>query len=102
MIVGLHTRLRPGAEADYDRAHEAVWLDVLAAIRAAGIERWHIFRDGLDLFHFVECADYDAAMARLADDPVNRRWQEHVAPLMDVPHDHSGAGRDRMRLIFAL
>jgi L-rhamnose mutarotase len=42
---------------------------VFAAIRR-GITRWLIFGDGLDLFHFVECADYDRAIAELAHDPV--------------------------------
>jgi L-rhamnose mutarotase len=46
--VGLHTRLRPGAEDRYDELHRAVWPDVLAAIRRVGISRWLIFRDGLE------------------------------------------------------
>ena len=54
MNVGLHTRLRPGAEAEYDAAHEAVPLQLLEAIRRAGVTSSLIFRDGLDLFHSIE------------------------------------------------
>jgi L-rhamnose mutarotase len=100
--VGLHTRLRPGAEKRYDEIHRAVWPDVLAAIRSVGITRWLIFRDGLDLFHFVECADYDQAIAELARDPVNVRWQAEVAPLMETAHDYTGKSADRLRVIFEL
>jgi L-rhamnose mutarotase len=100
--VGLHTRLRPGAEERYDEIHRAVWPDVLAAIRSVGITRWLIFRDGLDLFHFVECADYDRAIAELAGDPVNERWQAEVAPLMETAHDYSGESADRLPVIFEL
>jgi L-rhamnose mutarotase len=100
--VGLHTRLRPGAEGRYDEIHRAVWPDVLAAIRSVGITRWLIFRDGLDLFHFVECADYDRAIAELAGDPVNERWQAQVAPLMETAHDYSGESADRLPVIFEL
>jgi L-rhamnose mutarotase len=100
--VGLHTRLKPGAEEDYDRCHAAVWPEVLEAISRVGVTRWHIFRDGLDVFHCLEVDDYDAAMAALATDPVNQRWQAHVAPMMDLAHDFSGDSRDRLPLIFEL
>jgi L-rhamnose mutarotase len=100
--VGLHTRLRPGAEKRYDELHRVVWPDVLAAIRSVGITRWLIFRDGLDLFHFIECADYDRAIAELAHEPVNVRWQAEVAPLMEIAHDYTGGGADRLPVIFEL
>jgi L-rhamnose mutarotase len=100
--VGLHTRLRPGAEQEYDALHRAVWPDVVAAIERVGITRWLIFRDGLDLFHYVECDDYDAAIAELAEDAVNVRWQAEVAPLMAKAHDYSGASNDRLPVIFDL
>jgi L-rhamnose mutarotase len=100
--VGLHTRLRAGAEDAYDELHRAVWPDVLAAIERVGITRWLIFRDGLDLFHYVECDDYEAAIAELAGDPVNVRWQAEVAPLMARAHDYSGESSDRLPVIFDL
>lgn len=50
MGVGLHTRLKPGAEERYDAPHAAVWRAILEANRQAGIRAWLIFRDGLDLF----------------------------------------------------
>ncbi len=102
MKVGLHTRLKPGAEERYDAAHRAVWPEVLAAIRAAGVTKWLIFRDGLDLFHYIECDDYDRAIAQLADLPVNQRWQAEMAPMMEVAHDYSGGGSDRLPVVFEL
>ena len=100
--VGLHTRLRPGAEEHYDELHRAVWPEVLRAIAHAGVTRWCIFRDGLDLFHYLECDDYDAAISALAELPVNKRWQAEVAPLMETAHDYSGESSDRLPLIFEL
>jgi L-rhamnose mutarotase len=100
--VGLHTRLRPGMEERYERAHAAVWPEVLDAIRRVGVTDWVIFRDGLDLFHCIECEDYDRAIAELAADPVNQRWQAEMAPMMAVAHDYSGESGDRLRLIFEL
>jgi L-rhamnose mutarotase len=102
MKVGLHTRLKPGAEERYERAHAAVWPEVLAAIRRVGVTEWVIFRDGLDLFHCIVCDDYDRAMAELARDPVNQRWQAEMAPMMQVAHDYSGESRDRLPIVFEL
>jgi L-rhamnose mutarotase len=100
--VGLHTRLKPGMEERYEAAHAAVWPEVLEGIRRAGCSKWLIFRDGLDLFHYIECEDYDRAIAEFAADPVNQRWQAEMAPMMAVPHDLSGESDDRMRVIFSL
>jgi L-rhamnose mutarotase len=102
MQVGLHTRLQPGAEERYEEYHRAVWPDVLKAIRRVGITKYVIFRDGLDLFHYVECDDYDRAIAELAEDQVNIRWQQEMAPMMAVAHDFSGKSNDRLPLIFNL
>lgn len=102
MNVGLHTRLKPGAEERYERAHQAVWPEILAAIRATGISKWLIFRDGLDLFHYIECQDYEGAIAELARNPVNQRWQAEMAPMMAVAHDYSGSSSDRLPIIFEL
>jgi L-rhamnose mutarotase len=102
MKVGIHTRLKPGVVERYQRYHKEVWPDVLAAIRRAGITRYLIFRDGLDLFHYIECEDYDKAIAELADDPVNIKWQAEMAPMMAVAHDYSGESSDRLPLVFEL
>ncbi len=102
MKVGIRTRLVPGVEGRYEEYHRAVWPDVLVAIRRAGIAKYVIFRDGLDLFHYIECDDYDKAIGDLARDPVNVRWQQEMAPMMAVAHDFSGDSSDRLPLIFDL
>jgi L-rhamnose mutarotase len=100
--VGLHTRLKPGVEDRYEAQHKTVWPEVLAGMRRAGITQYVIFRDGLDLFHFIECDDYDSAIAELAQSPTNHRWEAEMAPMTTVAHDFSGKGSDRMQQIFEL
>jgi L-rhamnose mutarotase len=99
-FVGLHTRLKPGMEEAYEAAHTAVWPELLTAQREAGITRWLIFRDGLDLFHSIECESYERAISELARLPVNQRWQAEMAQYTEVAHDYSGASSDRLPLIF--
>ncbi len=102
MNVGLHTKLKPGAEERYEEYHRAVWPEVLAGMRKAGITRYVIFRDGLDLFHYIECEDYERAIAELGRGPLNQRWEAEMAPMTAVAHDFSGKGDDRLLKIFEL
>jgi L-rhamnose mutarotase len=81
--------VKPGYEAEYERRHVELWPEMAAALANAGIEKYHIFRHGLILFGYFECADIAATMATLADCPANARWSEHMAPIMTVETDPS-------------
>ncbi len=83
MIIALHSVLREGMEAEYDREHRAVWPDLADSLRRAGIDDWRIWRSGRNLFHLVETSDFDGAMSSLAGDPVNERWQRHINTIVD-------------------
>ncbi len=88
--IALHTKLKPGREADYEREHAKIPDDLDAALREAGVRSWEIWRDGLDLFHLVEVEDYQAMRRALADHPANIPWQAKMAELLDVQDDYSG------------
>lgn len=94
MRIALHTKLKAGAEAEYEAAHRAVPAELVAAIRAAGALEWTIWRSGLDLFHVLECESYDKLLAELAGLPVNIAWQERMGGFLDVPHDYSAGGAE--------
>lgn len=81
--LALHSRLLPGTEDAYETEHATVWPELIAVMTAAGITDWTIWRSGRDLFHLVECDDFEAAVARLATDPVDQRWQRHMAQFVE-------------------
>lgn len=89
MRIALHTRLKPGREAEYEAAHRAVPPELVDAIRAAGATAWTIWRSGTDLFHVIDCENYDKLLAELAELPVNIEWQRYMGTFLDVPHDYS-------------
>ena len=95
MRVALRTRLQPGREPEYERAHRAVPPELVEAIRSAGVRDWTIWRSGLDLFHLVDVENYAAMLAALQRLPVNVAWQARVNELLDVSHDYCGTGADR-------
>jgi len=92
MIVALRTRVRADRVAEYEQAHAAVPPELTEAIRAAGVTSWTIWRSGTDLFHVIDCADYQAMLAALAENPVNVAWQARMAGLLAVSHDYSADG----------
>jgi L-rhamnose mutarotase len=92
MRIALHTRLRSGAEEAYEQAHREVPPELVAAIREAGVQRWTIWRSGLELFHVIECDDYGRMLDRLESLPVNVAWQQRMGDLLDVVHDYGAGG----------
>jgi L-rhamnose mutarotase len=89
--IALHTQLKPGKEAEYDRVHAVIPDDLDVALREAGVRNWRIWRDGLDLFHVVEVEDYQAMRHALRDHPANVAWQARMAELLAVEDDYSGS-----------
>lgn len=88
--IALHTRLKPGKEQEYERVHAVIPEELDAALRAAGVRSWRIWRDGLDLFHVVEADDYPAMRHALRAHPANVPWQQRMSELLDVADDYSG------------
>lgn len=94
MRVALHTRLKPGAERAYEQAHREVPPALVAAIRAAGVREWTIWRSGRELFHVVDCDDYARLLAELEELPVNVAWQARMAELLEVVHEYGAGGAE--------
>ncbi|HEU0165437.1 MAG TPA: L-rhamnose mutarotase [Thermomicrobiales bacterium] len=76
MRIAFRMKVQAGKLDEYIAHHTAVWPELLADMRAAGYSNYSIFHDGLDLFAFLECDDWDAANECLARSDANRRWQE--------------------------
>ncbi|GIG63553.1 hypothetical protein Lfu02_79250 [Longispora fulva] len=88
--IALHARLKPGAEDAYGQAHQSVPMELDAALRAAGVHSWRIWRDGLDLFHIVLVEDYQKMRHELHDHPANIPWAARMAELLESTDDYTG------------
>ncbi|WBB80907.1 L-rhamnose mutarotase [Micromonospora sp. WMMD882] len=91
--IALRTRLKAGREAEYDQVHAVIPAELDAALRAAGVRAWRIWRDGQDLFHLVEVVDYQAMLRALEKHPADVAWQARMAELLETPDDGSGNAR---------
>lgn len=88
-ISAFRMRLKPGSVDEYRRRHDQIWPELAEAIRAAGIFDYSIFFDEetLALFAVLKLSD-DNRRDALPDQPVMRRWWEHMADLMEVHPDN--------------
>jgi L-rhamnose mutarotase len=77
----LMLRLRPGAAAAYEEAHRAVWPEMLALLKRAGISEYSIYRRDEPLILALCAADFEETWKQIESDPIDARWQKAMAPL---------------------
>lgn len=96
--------------AEYKKLHAAVWPDVLNMIKSCNIENYSIYLKQLPdgkfyLFSYLEYTgdDYEADMARMAEDPVTQRWWEACGPCQEpLPNRPDGEWWSPMEEVFHL
>jgi L-rhamnose mutarotase len=78
-------RLQPGVLESYRRYHAAIWPEVAAKIAECNIRNYSIYHKDGYLFAYFEYAgeDYDADMARMAEDPKTQEWWAIMKPMQD-------------------
>lgn len=81
-------QLKPGMAAEYRARHDAIWPELSALLRDAGISDYWIFLDEETgaLFATLELAEVNQRDA-LPGHPVMQQWWESMAPLMETQAD---------------
>lgn len=99
MRIAIHTRLKPEGIAGYEHAHDHIPPAIPELLRAGGCSAWTIWRNGVDLFHLVECDDWKALQAFMAEQEADQAWQAQVGVFRDFT---LVGGDELMPLIFEL
>ena len=97
-------RVRPERLGEYKRRHQAVWPEMLDALRAAGWGNYSLFvaADGL-LVGYVEVEDFEQALAAMEATDVNARWQAEMAGFFELESDvRPDTGLQRLEQVFHL
>jgi L-rhamnose mutarotase len=74
-------RLRPGVAEEYEKAHRAVWPEMLELLKSAGISEYSIYRRDELVVLTLRAVDFEATWSKIDNHPVNLRWQKTMAPL---------------------
>lgn len=75
--VGFRLQLRKDRIDEYVEHHKNVWPEMLEALTKTGWHNYTLFLDRSDasLFGYFETPDYETALAEMAKQEVNERWQ---------------------------
>lgn len=85
--IAFRLRVKEDRLEEYKAIHQEVWPELLADLRAASIRNYSIFARGPELFGYLECDDWEAASAALAESDANRRWQARMRDYLATPVD---------------
>lgn len=95
--MGRIIRIKPEAIAEYKRLHADVWPQVLERITACNIRNYTIFLRQPEnlLFAYWEYhgSDFDADMAKMAEDEATQRWWVICDPMQEVLESCTGDER---------
>ena len=82
-------RLNPGMRDEYIRRHDAIWPELVALLKQAGISDYsiHLDEDGNTLFGVLWRRD-DHGMNDLPLHPVMRRWWAYMSDIMETEPDN--------------
>jgi L-rhamnose mutarotase len=86
MRVGFRMRLKPGCEAIYKQKHDEIWPELVKHIRRDGMSNYTIFREGLDLFAYLETSKAEPSYEV---DQIVRDWWLMMEPYMEYNDDHT-------------
>ena len=77
--------LKPGAEAEYRRRHDALWPEMRDLLLSRGILHYEIaLHPGTNLLFAFIVRRRDHATADMADHPVAQRWRAHMADILET------------------
>ncbi|HRO45233.1 L-rhamnose mutarotase [Agriterribacter sp.] len=83
-------RLHKGAEAEYQKRHDAIWPELQALLKESGIQEYSIFLEEAtgSLFGYLRIND-KTSMEALPQQPVMQRWWHYMKDIMEVNDDAS-------------
>lgn len=83
-------KLHPGQEQEYENRHNPIWRELSEVLARQGVRDYSIFLDQGSgrLFGYAVIEDEDR-WDDIANDPVCRKWWDHMADIMDTNDDNS-------------
>ncbi len=84
--VGFVLKVKREKLAEYKQAHKKVWPEMLAALERTGWHNYSLFvqPDGTLFGYFETPESFEKALAGMAAEEVNARWQAAMAPFFEA------------------
>ena len=83
--IGFLLQVKPEKIVEYKARHQAVWPEMLDALRRTGWHNYSLFmrQDGLLFGYFETPESLQDALDGMAREDVNARWQDYMAPFFE-------------------
>ena len=95
-------KIKPGMQAEYKRRHDAIWPEMKALLKSAGIRNYSIWSDGELVFGYYECekgAEYAARIQR--ESPVVEKWDEYMKDILIMEKDPETGAQPLLTQVFS-
>ena len=102
--VAFLLKVRKDRIDEYKERHEAVWPEMLDALRRNGWRNYSLFlgEDGLLFGYFEASGSFTASLDGMSREDVNSRWQADMAPYFEQMHGGADEALVRLEQIFHL
>jgi L-rhamnose mutarotase len=82
--VCFQLQVKPDRMAEYRERHDAVWPEMLDALRASGWRNYSLFLSTTGmLIGYLETDDFGAALRGMEQTDINARWQAEMGEFFD-------------------
>lgn len=82
--------LKPGFREEYKNRHDAIWPELAQMIKDTGVYDYSIFLDEeTNILFGVQKQKGDSSSQDMGDNPVVKKWWDHMADIMEVNEDNS-------------
>lgn len=92
---GFKMKLYPGMAKEYEKRHNELWPEMQEMIHEHGGHNYSIYLDEETnvLYGYIEIED-EELWAKSANTPINRKWWDFMADIMDTNPDNSPVAVD--------
>jgi L-rhamnose mutarotase len=83
--VGFLLKVKSGLLEEYKKHHQAVWPEMLDALRRQGWHNYSLFLrpDGLLFGYFEAEESFQASLDGMAQESINQQWQAFMGPYFE-------------------
>ena len=75
--------VRPGLEQAYQDEHTRAWPELIEEARHCGVRNQSVYLHGRTIFVYMEAANVEECLRKLAVAPVNARWDRFMEAFIE-------------------
>ena len=99
--IAFKMKLHKGCADEYKKRHDALWPELTAMLKEAGITEYSIFLDEETYFLFGYYKITDAELLKdLPQNEIMKKWWNYMKDLMDTNEDNSPVSKSLQEVFY--